>query len=72
MRTTPPGTLCASCGLHPGTVKWVGNGGAMNLIHGFYEMRCKGCVLRAQIESAEERAAALPGLRSELAEWESS
>lgn len=65
-------SLCASCGLHPGTRKWVGEGGSLAMNHGFYEMRCEGCVLRAQIAFAEERAAALDELRLRLAEWETT
>lgn len=58
--------LCANCGLHKGTIKWVGEGGGIALVHGFYEMWCECCVLKEQIKHAEERSAALPGLRKEL------
>jgi hypothetical protein len=62
-------SLCACCHKRPGTKRWVGEGGAMALSHGFYEMWCEGCVLRKQIEHAQERAAAIPDLEQQLEDW---
>jgi hypothetical protein len=57
---------CENCGERPGTRKWLGEGGAVDLVHGFYSMWCEVCVLKEQIKHAEERAAALPEMRARL------
>lgn len=57
---------CANCKERVGTIKWVGDSGALALSHGFYEMWCEVCALKEQIRYAEERAAALPELRARL------
>jgi hypothetical protein len=62
--------ICDNCGEREGTQKWVGDGGAIALVHGSYSMWCKVCVLKEQIKHAEEWAAALPEMRARLAEIE--
>lgn len=57
-------SLCASCHKREGTLAW---GDALALTHGFAARWCEVCALTAQIAHAEERAAALPGLRARLA-----
>ena len=61
----PP--LCAHCGQRPGTERWVGEGGSLAFIHGFYEYWCPICMLEAQIAYANERARALPEMEQRLA-----
>lgn len=58
----PEPRLCDNCQKRLGTIKWVGNGGAMDLIHGFYDMWCTRCAARAQLKHALGRAKAIPGL----------
>lgn len=55
---------CANCKEREGTKKW-GEGGTM-IARGYYSMWCEVCVLKKQIEHAEERAAALPDLQARL------
>lgn len=62
--------ICDNCGKREGTIKWVGDGGVMDLVHGAYSMWCEVCTLKEQIKHAEERAAALPEMRARLAEIE--
>lgn len=59
-------TICQRCHERPGTFRWIGYGGALDYVHGNYEMWCLACVLRLQIKHAEERSAALPELRAQL------
>lgn len=68
--TTEAPVDCQNCGQRPGTEKWVGNGGVMDLVHGMYSMRCKICVLKAQLEHAYKTAAGIPDLEKELSELE--
>lgn len=63
-------TLCANCKHHEATQRWVGEGGALAMTHGFYEMWCEGCVLRKQIDHAEHLIARLPDLKRRLDEFE--
>lgn len=70
--TDPRAAACACCGVFPGTEKFVDDGGALALVHGMYEMWCKGCVLRAQIQHIEDRIVSLAELKAELREWEAS
>ncbi len=64
----PPGIDCKNCGDREASVKWTGDGGVLALVHGAWQPWCSICVLKTQIEHAEERAAALPELRRELEE----
>lgn len=67
----PPRGTCAVCRARPAT-HWYAEGGLMEAIHGGAEARCMGCILRSQIERAEESAARLDKLRVELTLWERS
>ncbi len=60
--------LCAKCGLRPGTETWVGEGGALALIHGMTQLWCRRCVLETQLAHAQERAAQIPELTRLLKE----
>lgn len=57
--------ICANCGKRPGTIRW---GAELSLSHGWVQMWCERCAVEAQIKHAEERAAALPELRTRLGE----
>ena len=57
---------CQNCLKHKGTDKWVGKGSMMDVIHGNYEIWCKCCMIKAQIEHAEKRANDLENLRKKL------
>lgn len=59
---------CANCGKRPGTIQWVGEGGALALTHGWYAMWCEVCCLEAQIKYAEDLTAKIPTLKEELAQ----
>jgi hypothetical protein len=58
--------LCGICG-EVGAIRW---GESIQIARGHFTLRCRRCVLRAQIEHARERAAALPSLEAELREME--
>ena len=58
--------LCASCNKHQGTDKWVGTGNMLSFVHGDYQIWCECCMVKAQIEHAEERANDLENLRKKL------
>lgn len=57
---------CANCHVREGTIKWVGDGGSMALVHGVYTLWCERCVVAVQLAHAEERAALIPELRAKL------
>ena len=61
------GTPCENCGIRPGTVQWVGEGGMLAVTHGWYSMWCERCVLEAQLAYARRRAAEIPELTKKLA-----
>jgi hypothetical protein len=64
--TRPDVFPCGNCGQFPGVRKW------SNWPDGrMAALWCEPCVIRKQIEHAEERAAALPGLRARLLKVES-
>ena len=58
--------ICLNCKKHKATERFSESGGALDFVHGFYEMWCKCCCLKAQIKHARERARALKGLKKEL------
>ncbi len=62
----PAGAVCQSCGERPATMPW--SEGVMAAVHGSYEHLCEVCVLRRQIQHAEEAAAMLPPKRVRLDE----
>ncbi len=62
-----PSGECSNCHQRPATVFWTGEGGSLAFVHGCYESWCKPCTLKAQLDYARERAAAIPELERELA-----
>lgn len=56
--------VCPKCNEREGTIRW---GDALAITHGGAQWWCLVCALQAQINHAEERAAALPELRERLA-----
>lgn len=58
--------MCAKCGSRKGTVDWVGGMGIMGLTHGMSVPWCLICVTEAQLEYAQQGAAAIPGLSQKL------
>lgn len=67
MRTMPEGQVCTNdCDHLAEPIPWVGNGGAMDLVHGGYTWWCKCCMIDAQLEHAKARAAEIPELEQEL------
>jgi hypothetical protein len=67
-RPKPSDGSCRNCGERPGTEKYSASGGALDFIHGSYQMWCRVCVLEAQLSHARERAAAIPDLERQLQE----
>ena|SRR5437016_2424084 len=62
--------LCEHCGKHPSTIRWVGVGSSLDLVHGLYEMWCETCVTRAQLEFAKKAAERVSELQVKLRELE--
>ena len=63
---TDPTGRCQNCGKHAATMWFSREGGVLAHIHGCSSAWCECCVLRAQVAHAEERTAALSGLRERL------
>ncbi len=59
---------CGNCHEHEGTEKWVGEGSVMDFIHGGYEMWCKCCCLKYQVNYVKAQTSRLEGLEKELRE----
>ena len=59
--------LCAKCGRHPATVRWVGEGGFLAFTHGMYEWWCRCCADREQLNYARKMARRIPRLQKDLA-----
>jgi protein-arginine kinase activator protein McsA len=57
---------CQHCHKREATVNWVGEGGMMNFIHGFYERWCEQCCLEAEVAYAEKHKNDLKNLRRKL------
>lgn len=57
---------CQNCGKHEATIKWVGEGGILEMTHGMYQMWCKCCVLKAQLLHAEYMAGQIPKFKKAL------
>lgn len=70
IRGLPNGGKCQNCNEREATEDWVGEGSMMDHIHGFSQRWCKLCCLRAQLEHAKKRAAAIPELEQEIKELE--
>ena len=62
------GQTCRNCKQRPATLKWVGTGSSMDLIHGNYSLWCRMCSVEAQLAYAQEQAARIGSLENELAE----
>lgn len=63
----PDGAVCENCGEHPAAPNIYAPGGVMEANHGHFMVWCECCILHDAIQSAEEQAARLPGLRAGLA-----
>ena len=61
--------LCDNCHKHEATVEWVGDGGILDHMHGFYKMWCERCTIKAQLKYAREQAARIPELEKEYAKF---
>ena len=61
---------CSRCKVKEATENWVGEGSVMDWVHGMYEMCCKGCCLKMQIEWAVKHKDDLKNLRKELKAYE--
>lgn len=59
---------CQNCNKRKATEDWVGDGGALAIVHGIVSKWCKVCCLETQLKHAIERATAIPALEKELAE----
>lgn len=59
-----PKGLCANCKLHKATMIYTNS--TMDMVHGSYAFWCECCILKMQIQHAEERAKALPELKIKL------
>jgi len=57
---------CNNCNRERPTKTWVGEGSALDYIHGFHTQWCQVCIVETQIKYAEERRDALPELYKEL------
>ena len=57
---------CQHCGKHEATIKWVGEGGVMDFVHGNYKDICQCCSLKMQLEHAKAMAARIPELMAAL------
>lgn len=57
---------CTNCGKHRASVKWVGEGSTLDLLHGHYTWWCSCCALRAQVAFARKIARRIPRLEREL------
>lgn len=60
------GELCENCRLRESTGKYVGTGGSLALVHGFYQVWCDHCMLRAQLQYARDEAERIPELEAAL------
>ena len=59
--------ICQHCGKHPANLTWVGEGGALEYLHGGGERWCEWCAVDAQLTFARARAADIPRLEAKLA-----
>lgn len=62
----PEGAVCENCGDHPAAPGIYAPGGIMDANHGHFKVWCDCCILREAVKEAEESAARLPELRSQL------
>ncbi len=68
----PVGVSCKNCDERPATCWWTGELGADAANRGYAMPWCKLCALRAQLDHAEQRAAAITELKSAVALEEAS
>ena len=59
--------LCQNCGKHEATTKWLGQGSALDFVHGNYWEWCECCALREQLAYAKKLAEGIPELEAKLA-----
>ena len=63
-----PKGLCENCGKRPATSWWTGEGGTLAFVHGMGVPWCRVCCLTEQVRYLEEKTAALPKIKAQLAE----
>ena len=63
--TLPAGMVCQKCGERPADGMF--SEGIMAALHSSYQWWCELCMVKAQLENARGRAAAIPELEAELA-----
>jgi hypothetical protein len=66
-RPSGPPPRCAQCHRRPGTITWVGEGGALAYVHGGGVRWCERCVVEAQLAHAVAMARQVPALEQQLA-----
>lgn len=60
---------CQRCNEHSDAlIKWVGEGSALDIAHGFYDLWCLRCATEVQLEHAIARVDDIKRLATELAE----
>lgn len=64
----PEGQMCQNCRQLPATGMWLGDGNMMSAVHGAHWWWCEKCMVEVQLESAREKAKAIPELERRLME----
>lgn len=59
-------SICAKCGKRPGTLDWVGEGGALAYVHGMSVRWCELCATTEQLKYARARATEIPLLEKRV------
>jgi len=59
--------LCQNCGKREATTNWVGDGGVIEYVHGFYQRWCDYCATKATLAYARKQARRIPSLERKLA-----
>jgi len=66
----PPHRGCDNCGKPRITTPWLGEGSALDYVHGNYANWCKVCQLQAKVKHAYEVEASISYLTGELRDAE--
>ena len=66
MQAMPKGQICTNDCDHLAHSIWLGEGNAMNYVHGNYTYWCKCCQVDYQLEYARKLAKNIPFLEKEL------